>query len=190
MAAQRCTFGIAVAVAVLQVRGALHPPGETAAALRDLTVATGLAGAGALVGAVVTPKLAQRYGAVPWSAVAVTVGVTVGAVAAATSTLVGLLTMGFCIGFGGQAAKVCADTIVQAEIDDAHRGRVFSLYDVAVNVAIVVGVTFAVFTAAPDGRSLVVLAVMAALGIAASALAHRADRLDLGPRPVAERTVA
>ena len=44
-------------------------------------------------------------------------------------------------GLAGQAVKICADTAVQHRIHDDHRGRVFSLYDVVINIGLVVGVT-------------------------------------------------
>jgi MFS-type transporter involved in bile tolerance (Atg22 family) len=47
--------------------------------------------------------------------------------------------------------KVSADTVVQQQIDDVHRGRVFSIYDMSVNVGLVLGVT-AVAVATGTGR--------------------------------------
>jgi hypothetical protein len=47
--------------------------------------------------------------------------------------------MGFFTGMAGQAVKVTHDAIVQQTTNDIYRGRVFSVYDVLVNVAIVSG---------------------------------------------------
>jgi MFS family permease len=187
---QRATFGIAVALAVLQSRGSLHPPQAVDAALRDVALATGFAGAGALVGALVTPAVAHRIGARRWSTGAVSVGTVAGALALSTVSLPGLLVAGFCVGAGGQGAKVCTDTIVQAEIDDDHRGRVFALYDMAVNVAIVVGVTFTVAVAPVDGRSWLAVVVMAVAALTASAYVYLRGRGDDSPLPAAERLIA
>lgn len=187
---QRATFGITVAVAVMQTRIALHPPHAVDAALRDLTLATGAAGVGALLGALATPAVAHRLGARTWSTAAVSVGTTLGALALCTVSLTGLVVAGFCVGAGGQAAKVCADTIVQAEVDDDHRGRVFSLYDMAVNLAIVAGVTFAVVVTPADARSALPAAVMVALAVAASAYVYLSGRKDDSPLPAAERSIA
>ena len=41
-----------------------------------------------------------------------------------------LLVGAFVLGVAAQGSKICVDTIVQASIDDAYRGRVFSFYDV------------------------------------------------------------
>ena len=176
IAAQRTTFGMGVALAVLQVRGALHPASQADAALRDLTVVIGVAGVGAFLGALLAPRMTKRFGAVRWSVAAMATGVCLGAVAVATASLSGLLLMGLFIGFGGQGAKVCTDAIVQTEIDDKHLGRVFSLYDMAVNVSIVIGLTYAVLVAPRDGRSLIVPATMALVALGAGALALRAER--------------
>ena len=173
----RVIFGIAVALAVLQVRGALHPD-DAEAALGALTLTTGAAGLGAFLGAVSTPRASRRFGAVRWSAGALVLGVGVGAVGVATGTLVGLLVEGLFIGFAGQAVKVCSDTIVQEDVDDDRRGRVFSLYDVGVNVAIVVGLTAAAFAAPADGRSTFVAAWMVALAVVGAWWALTAERRD------------
>ena len=52
---------------------------------------------------------------------------------------------------------------MQHRIHDDHRGRVFSLYDVVINIGLVVGVTLAAFTSPASGQSpfdLIFLAVM------------------------------
>jgi MFS family permease len=173
----RVIFGIAVALTVLQVRGALHPD-DSEAAIGALTLATAAAGLGAFLGAVSTPRASRRFGAVRWSAGALVVGVTLGAAGVATGTLLGLLVEGLCVGFAGQAVKVCSDTIVQEDVDDDRRGRVFSLYDVGVNIAIVVGLTAAAFAAPADGRSAFVAAWMVALAVVGAWWALTAERRD------------
>ena len=47
----------------------------------------------------------------------------------------------FALSFAGQSLKIVADTTVQLNIDDAHRGRVFTFFDMMINVGIVLGVT-------------------------------------------------
>ncbi len=173
----RVVFGIAVALTVLQVRGALHPD-DPEAAIRALTVATGAAGLGAFLGAVATPRASHRVGAVRWSALALVVGVTIGAVGVATATLAGLVVEGVFVGFAGQAVKVCSDTIVQEDVDDDRRGRVFSLYDVAVNIAIVAGLTAAAFAAPADGRAPFIATWMVALAVVGAWWALTAERRD------------
>ncbi len=173
----RLIFGIAVALAVLQSRGALHPD-DPEAAIYALTLTTAAAGLGAFLGAVSTPRSSRRFGAVRWSASALVVGVTIGAAGVATGTLPGLLVEGLFVGFAGQAVKVCSDTIVQEDVDDDRRGRVFALYDVGVNVAIVVGLTAAAFAAPPNGVSPAISASMAAIAVLGAWWALSAERRD------------
>ncbi len=173
----RVVFGIAVALAVIQVRGALHPD-DAEAAIGALTVTTAGAGLGAFLGAVSTPRASRYFGAVRWSALALVVGVVIGAIGVATATLAGLVVEGLFIGFAGQAVKVCSDTVVQEDVDDDRRGRVFSLYDVGVNVAIVVGLTGAAFTSPPDGRAPLISLWMIALAVVGAWWALTADRRD------------
>ncbi|MEI8056682.1 MAG: MFS transporter [Actinomycetes bacterium] len=173
----RLIFGIALALCVLQVRGALHPD-DADAALRALTLTTGAAGGGAFLGAVLTPALSRRLGAVRWSALTLIVAVPIAALALAPGNLIGLLVGGFFVGLAGQSVKVCSDTIVQEDIDDDRRGRVFALYDVAVNIAIVTGVTLTSFVAPLDGRAPGMCAFMVITAIAGAAWAIRAERRD------------
>jgi len=173
----RVVFGIALAMTVLQARGTLHPNDPTAA-LGALTLATGAAGAGAFIGAVLTPRLSRRLGTVRWAALALVTGVSVGSLVVSVGTLPTLMINAAFVGFAGQAVKVCSDTIVQADIDDDRRGRVFALYDVAVNVSIVTGLTICALNSPADGRSIVMAVVMAALGIMGATWALWRDHHD------------
>jgi hypothetical protein len=54
-------------------------------------------------------------------------------------TEVALSVTAFLTAFCGQNIKVTNDALVQSKIDDYYRGRVFAVYDVVVNSAIVSG---------------------------------------------------
>jgi len=173
----RVVFGIALALTVLQARGTLHPNDPTAA-LGALTLATGAAGAGAFVGAVLTPSLSRRLGTVRWAALALVIGVTIGALVVSFGTLATLMLNAAFVGFAGQSVKVCSDTIVQSDIDDDRRGRVFALYDVAVNVSIVTGLVICALTTPITGISIRMAVLMAALGVFGAVWAVTRDRRD------------
>jgi MFS family permease len=164
----RAIFGAATLLTLLQAREVLHP-GDPDAAIAAIGITSVAAGAGAFAGAVVTPWMSRRIGPVPWSVLALVVGVCLGAIGVAMPDLAGIVVRGVLLGFAGQAVKVCSDTIVQEDVDDAHRGRVFSWYDVAVNVGIVSGVvlaTVALQTAVPEvGMALVMAGVALAAGV-------------------------
>ena len=173
----RAIFGAATLLTLLQAREVLHP-GDADGAIAAIGITSVAAGAGAFLGAVVTPWLSRRLGPVPWSVIALVGGVCLGAVGVAMTDLTGFVVRGLLLGFAGQAVKVCSDTIVQEDVDDAHRGRVFSWYDVAVNVGIVSGVvlaTLALQTAVPE---VAMALVMAGVAVAAGAWALVRERRD------------
>jgi MFS family permease len=72
-------------------------------------------------------------------ATAVSVGVTF--VGYQSGTLAAVCATAASLGFAGQLLKINADTTIQRTIDDAHRGRVFSIFDMMINVALVLGIT-------------------------------------------------
>jgi MFS family permease len=140
--AQRLAIGAGTIIAVLLLRLRLNPPDETEQALNELALMLAAAALGALLAAIVTPAMSRAMGPVRWTAL--TFIVTGGAAwwGVASATVSTLIVAGFFIGFAGQAAKVCGDTLVQEWIDEGNRGRVFALYDVVINVALVSGVVF------------------------------------------------
>jgi len=82
-----------------------------------------------------------------------------------------LLAAGLGLGFTGQAAKICVDTLLQEAIEDDYRGRVFAFYDTLFNVGFVASAVTAALVLPPDGRS-VVVTLLVALGFAATAATY------------------
>jgi len=74
-------------------------------------------------------------------AIATAVSVVVTFVGYQSGTLVAVCATAASLGFAGQLLKINADTTIQRTIDDAHRGRVFSIFDMMINVALVLGIT-------------------------------------------------
>ena len=155
----RVAFGACTVLAILLLRNTFNPPDDPEAALGQISLVVVGAAAGALLGAVLTPWLSRRMGTVPWSALTLVVAavlVTGGFLGSAAgsgplSGLTGLVVGGVGLGFAGQSVKVCGDTVVQRAISDDHRGRVFALYDVVLNIGLVAGVCVVAFTAPPSG---------------------------------------
>lgn len=149
--AHRVAFGALTVIALLLVRNTFNPSADVDAALGQFALVTGAAAIGALIGAVLTPVITRRWGAVKWSAVAlVQAGVAV-AVLLPFASFPLVMVAGLSMGFAGQTVKVCADTIVQREISDDHLGRVFALFDMAVNVGLVAGIFIMAFIAPSSG---------------------------------------
>ena len=154
--ANRFAFGVLTAGALLLVRGSLHPVQDADAALADFALATGGAAAGALIGAVVTPRMTRIIGIRRWVAIVIVQAGVVGfGLLTATAVQPGLITLvagAASIGLTGQSIKVCADTVLQREIPDDRLGRVFALFDMIVNVALVAGITLTAFASPISGR--------------------------------------
>ena len=172
----RSAFGMVTVTAIMLMRKAMNPVSETGSALGELAITVGGAAVGAFIGAALAPVLASRWGIPRLTAAALVVGGfgTAGFLALVitipkSSAAIALMVLAGCfIGWVGQTVKVCADSIVQLAIADDHRGRVFAIYDMAVNVGLVSGILLAALCLPSDGRTL--LAPAYALAILLSAL--------------------
>ncbi|PCG83296.1 MFS transporter [Streptomyces sp. WZ.A104] len=128
-----------------------------------LGLAVGVSGAGFFIAAVVTPWAVGRLGRYGW------IVACAGAAAILVPTLglsfapLPMLIAAFVLGIVTQGSKIATDTVIQTSVDDSFRGRIFSLYDVLFNVAFVGAAGVAALMLPPDGRSVAVLAVVAAL---------------------------
>jgi len=163
VAAQRWCATLTLAAAVLLYRSSYADADDPQAGLAGLSVSVLAAGVGFVLAALVTPLLVDR-----WSTrVAVSAGLAVGAVAQAAFavwlTEVALVVAAFSLSLGGQVVKICADTHVQRVVDDRFRGRVFVLYDMAFNTALVGATCVGALLLPPSGRAPGLMAVDAAV---------------------------
>jgi MFS family permease len=176
----RIAFGGLTVIGLLLTRNTLGAQGNPDAALTQFALITGAAALGALVGAVITPTMARRIGYVRWSVVVLGQAALLVTVALfltqASLSLVPLLVGAASLGLTGQAVKVCSDTLVQREIPDEYLGRVFALFDVAVNASLVLGVTLVAYTSPESGLAPVVYAATGIL-VALTAAAYWRSRI-------------
>jgi MFS family permease len=124
-------------------RGYLHR-GFTG--LGEVLTATVVGGLGA---AFVTPRVTRALGTQRWIVVVL------------PYTHPSLVVAGLLLGFCAQAAKICVDTLLQETVDDAFRGRVFSVYDTLVNVSFASAAGVAAVVVPDDGHSYPVLSAIA-----------------------------
>ncbi len=176
---QRCSFGALTAIAVILLRTEIYRPDQTGPALAGMAAVTGTAAFGAFAAAVWTPRLVRRIGIPRWSTITLAMAGLIVPFGVLATSLPGLLLTALAIGFAGQAVKVCADTLVQRQVDDVHRGRVFSIYDMSVNVFLVAGVTAVAIVA---GRAripgIVGIGVAVLLGLTATLASRRSTQPD------------
>ncbi len=168
----RYWFGLWTVAVLLLHRNLLHR-GDADAAFAALSVVAATSAAGFVTAAVVTPSATERVGTRTWVAALLVLAAAVqlpqavvGPGPAGTAALVAA----YALGLGSQGVKICVDTLVQAGVDDAYRGRVFSLYDVLFNVAFVAGAATAAAVLPVGGRS-PALATLAVVGYLATAAA-------------------
>lgn len=161
MTAMRFCFGALTVTLLMLCRYAWSDPSDTDAGLGLLGLAVGLSAAGFFAAALLTPWATARFGTAGWI-----IGCS-----AASAVLLPPLALGFRIGpmmlaavllgLTTQGAKIATDTVVQAQVDDGYRGRVFSVYDVAFNVAFVGAAAVAALVLPADGRSTGLVVVLA-----------------------------
>jgi MFS family permease len=99
--------------------------------------------------------------------------------------LVGALLLGFC----AQGLKICVDTLVQRCVDDEFRGRVFALYDMLFNVAVVTAAVMVALVLPADGYAPVSVIVIGLAYLATAFVYTRLAGTDATlTRPAAEPT--
>jgi len=171
IASHRYWFGIASVMLVLLYRNYFYAAEDTDAAFAALSTAALVGGAGFVAAAFVTPAVTERVTPRVWVVALLVLAGATQLFPAGLYTERGVLTSAFVLGLASQGIKICVDTFVQTGVDDAFRGRVFSLYDVIFNVAFVAAAATAAVVLPSDGRSYPVLVTLSA-GYLATAVAY------------------
>ncbi|MFE9135267.1 MFS transporter [Streptomyces sp. NPDC007355] len=142
-----------------------------------LGLAVGISGAGFFAAAVLSPWAVGRLGPFGWMTVCAATAAVLEPVLALTFAPGPFLVAAFVLGLITQGSKIATDTVVQTSVDDSYRGRVFALYDVLFNVAFVAAAGVAALMLPPDGRS-PLLVVLVAVIYAVIALVLRRERTE------------
>ncbi|HXO57662.1 MAG TPA: MFS transporter, partial [Mycobacterium sp.] len=173
LAAHRMVFGINSLVVLLLVRSR-----DTAAvsALGSALLFVAAAGAGSFLANLVTPAAVRRWGryATANGALAIAAAFEIAGIGMRLWVLVAC---GFLLGGAGQVVKLCADTAIQIDVDDALRGHVFAVQDSLFWVAFIAAITAAAIVIPSNGHSPVLIAAGAAVylcGLAVHSVVGRA----------------
>jgi MFS family permease len=162
-AVQRGGLTALTLTALLLERNTFNDPSKPEAGLQGFGIALSIAGVGLFLGAFLAPYGVARFGRHRWIKFAMISSACSPLILAVMQTEIGLSVTAFLTAFFGQNIKVTNDALVQSKVDDYHRGRVFAVYDVVVNGAIVSGGLIAALLLPPSGLSRIVpLAVSAA----------------------------
>jgi len=167
----RFFYGLSTVATILLYRSYFHDPGQPDAGFAGLALAVLVSGAGFVAAAFATPIATQRLSLRQWILTLLLLAAVAGVFPGGFYTEPTLLCAAFALGLSAQGVKISVDTIVQATVDDAFRGRVFVLYDVVFNVAFVAAAVAGAFVLPQDGKSYPVLALVAT-GYLATAAAY------------------
>ncbi|MGI5278201.1 MFS transporter [Streptomyces rochei] len=169
MTLMRFCYGALLVMLLMLCRYALTSDTDDGLAL--LGLALGVSGAGFFAAAVITPWAAGRLGPGRWMAVCAGIATVLVPALGLPFATAPLLVAAFVLGLTTQGAKIATDTVVQSSVDDAFRGRIFSVYDVLFNVAFVGAAGVAALMLPPDGRSVTLIVTVTVIyGAAAVAM--------------------
>jgi Major Facilitator Superfamily len=171
LAAHRMVIGINTLLVLVMVR---HTDTEGVAGLGTAGFFLAATGIGSFLATALTPSLVRRWGryATPNGALAFAAVVQL---CGSGLHLPVMVLCGFLLGAAGQVVKLCADTAMQLDVDDALRGHVFTVQDALFWMALILAMASAASVIPPDGQQpalalsgfgvyLVGLAVHAAIG--------------------------
>ncbi|HWG28369.1 MFS transporter [Actinospica sp.] len=160
IAVSRFCYGAVTIITLLLFRNAFNDPKNTNAGLAGFAFAVGVSGVGFGLGAVATPFVARKLSLHRWIPLCLTAAGIAELVFGAPFREPTLLIGAFLLGFFSQGQKVSTDTLVQRNVDDDFRGRVFVFYDMLYNGSFVVAAAFAAATLPMNGKSYAVLGIV------------------------------
>lgn len=171
LGAHRVVFGLNTLLVLMMVR---HSDTAAVAGLGTAVLFVAATGAGSFLATVATPALITRWGRYR-TANGALVAAAVIQLAAVGLLLPVMVICGSLLGAAGQIVKLCADTAMQMDVDDALRGQVFTVQDSLFWMAFIGAIAVAATVIPADGRApglaaagvgvyLVGLALHAALG--------------------------
>jgi MFS family permease len=150
-------------IALLLERNTFHDPADSEAGLAGLSFTLSIAACGFVVGAVIAPYGVRKVGRHRWMRLMLAASTLGPLFIVFTRTPLTLVIAAFVTALFGQSLKVTNDALVQSKIDDIYRGRVFSVYDVVVNGAIVSGAVIAALLLPDTGDSFLVPTIVAGI---------------------------
>ena len=139
--------------ALLLERNTFNDPADSEAGLAGLSLTLTIAAVGFVIGALIAPLGVRKMGRHRWMRLSIMAASVSALLLVIDRSPVLLAATAFFTALCGQSLKVTNDALVQSKIDDYFRGRVFAVYDVVVNFAIVSGALFAAWILPLSGDS-------------------------------------
>jgi uncharacterized membrane protein YgcG len=111
---------------------------------------------------VITPPVTRRLSKPAWITVLLLASAVLTVTLGETFNQLAYLAIGFGLYLTRQGIAICAVTILQQEVTDEYRGRVFAFYDLMSNVPYVAGAALSAAFMPSDGHSPAIVALVAA----------------------------
>jgi MFS-type transporter involved in bile tolerance (Atg22 family) len=161
-------FGPLFLMSILLYRNYFYP-GHVTVAENHVGELAVLSAVGYACAALITPPATRRLSKRAWITLMLLAAALVAGICGEAFNQVAYLAIGFLMYLTRQSLAISSVTILQEDVADIYRGRVFALYDMVYNASYAVGAAvFAVFMA-PSGKSPAVVAVIAAAFVLAAA---------------------
>jgi MFS family permease len=167
----RFLYGILFLMSILLYRNYFYRSAGANAALSHYTVLVIASALGYACAALVTPRLTKVISKPAWITVLLAAGAVITGPLGETFSQVPFLIIGFCLNLVGQGVAICATTILQEDVDDDYRGRVFSFYDMMFNITFVAGAALSAAFMPVTGRSAAIIGLVA-VGYAVTAAVY------------------
>ena len=162
-------FGILSVLSILLYRNYFYPSSAPVAEGHVVVLAT-VSAVGYGCAALVVPPATRRLSKPAVIALLLTAAGVVTAVLGETFDEIAYLAFGFFLYLCSQGVAICVTTILQEEVDDAYRGRLFAFYDVMFNVSLAMGALLSAAFMPLNGRSPAIIGVVAAGYVIAAAV--------------------
>ncbi len=161
LAVHRMAFGINTLLVLVIVRHT-DVPTVGVAGLGTAVLFVAATGTGSFLATVLTPAAVHRWGRYATANGALGAAALV-QLAGATLHLPVMVLCGFVLGGLGQVVKLCADSAMQLDVEDALRGHVFAVQDSLFWVSFIAAITAAAAVIPPDGQAPLLAVVGSAL---------------------------
>lgn len=177
MAAQRLLYGLMFVAAILISRHVLADSTSTEGALGEFTGVLAFAAIGFGIAAILTPAFGDRCSRHQWIIACLIVGAAGHVILTISAQRWALLSAAVIVSFAVQGAKIAVDTIVQRDTHDFVRGRAFTLYDMAFNVAFVSSAAIGALVLPDSGYSRLVMGSLVIIYVLVALIYARAPQV-------------
>jgi MFS family permease len=161
-------FGILTVLSILLYRNYFYPSSAPVAEGHVVVLAT-ISAVGYGCAALIVPPATRWLSKQAVIALMLVGSGVATAVLGETFDEIAYLAFGFFLYLCSQAVAICATTVLQEEVGDAFRGRLFAFYDVMFNVSLAAGALLSAVFMPLNGRSPAIVGVVAAGYVVAAA---------------------